>query len=194
MRFMFARLVLITALTAILPLSAGAQDACTVDFGTHVGSPACPYQWVGVTSVAVDGSGSGLGFVGMTTQCRADFGPGARMCKSEEIMDSDTLNFNAIPVTGCWIRPSWRPIGGSSLDESGVAGGALSMSCVAWTATSGSNGLTLQPEGSFSTQFCGTSRPVACCKPFPVPAPSASLSLPIGVMGLVGLSMLKGSV
>ena len=105
--------------TSLLPLSTGAQDSCTVDSGTHVGSAACQYQWVGVTTVAYDGSGNGLGFTGMTSQCRADFGPGARMCKSEEVTDSDTLNFNAIPAVGrmeslrdgsavpagsCWIR------------------------------------------------------------------------------------------
>ena len=48
-------------------------------------------QWIHVAAT-YDGSGNGLGFVGMTTKCRADFGPGARMCTSSEIMDSDTLN------------------------------------------------------------------------------------------------------
>lgn len=120
MRFMFARLVLITALTAILPLSAGAQDACTVDSGTHVGSPACPYQWVGATTVLYDGSGNGLGFIGMTSQCRADFGPGARMCQSREILESDTHHLNAIPLGGCWIRPTFVTTGLNGLDMSGL--------------------------------------------------------------------------
>jgi hypothetical protein len=52
MRFMLTRTVLLAALAVSLPLSAGAQDACTADFGTDVGSPACPYQWVGATTSA----------------------------------------------------------------------------------------------------------------------------------------------
>ena len=63
-----------------------------------------PYQWVGATTVAFTGDGNGLGFVGMTSQCRAEFGAGARMCTSEEVMNSDTLNLNAIPEEGSWLR------------------------------------------------------------------------------------------
>ena len=102
MRLMLTRTVLLAALVLVLPLSAGAQDACTVDSGIHVGSPACPYQWVGATTVLYDGSGNGLGFIGMTSQCRGEFGAGARMCTSQEILESDTHNLSAIPVDGCW--------------------------------------------------------------------------------------------
>jgi hypothetical protein len=112
MRTILTWTISLAVLAVVLPLSAAAQDACTVDSGTHIGSPACPYQWAGVTSVAFDGSGNGLGFVGMTTQCRADFGPAARMCKSEEIMDSDTLNFNAIPTPSAALS---LPIGALGL-------------------------------------------------------------------------------
>ena len=157
-----------------------------------------PYQWVGFTTTTFDGSGNGFGFTLMTAQCRADFGPGARMCKSSEYMDSDTLNPSGIPVDGAWLRPSWRGFsgtGGIALDESGVRGEVGSnLSCQSWTAVSDNNGLTVTPGGSFAQDICATARPVACCKPTPVPTPSASLSLPIGALGLVGLSMLKGSV
>ena len=183
---MLARAVLFLVL-ALLPGIASAAD---------------PYQWVGATSIAVTGDGNGLGYVGMTTQCRADFGPGARMCKSEEVMDSDTLNPNAIPAAGCWIRPSWR-LGdvGSALDESGATGSPLTMTCKRWTSANPMlYGLVLFPNGGFSSDAdpdgptkCSISRPVACCKPTPVPAPSASLSIPIGAGALVWLSMLKGS-
>lgn len=161
-----------------------------------------PYQWVGVTSVAFTGDGNGLGFVGMTTQCRADFGPGARMCTSQEILESDTLNPNAIPPDGCWARPSWAPNGIGVLDESGsYASAATTLSCQSWTSNgAGSSGLALMPNGSigwFSQAggqiSCDQSRPVACCKPTPVPTPSASNSLPIGAAGLLGLSFLKAS-
>lgn len=172
-----------------------------------VGSPAHaqnPYQWVGATSVSFTGDGNGLGFVGMTTQCRADFGPGARMCKSEEIMDSDTLNLNGIPEQGCWVRPSWRS-GASALDESGAESTGTMMSCGGWTRSTGAtSGLVLLPGGGLNTVvpvgpadevvpvLCSTARPVACCKPFPVAEPQASMMLPTGVGVLAMLSMMKG--
>ena len=117
MRFMLIRATLAAAVLIVLAGSASyiqAADPCSLGAGTD-----CPFQWVGVTSIAFDGAGNGLGFVGMTTQCRADFGPGVRMCKSAEIMDSDTLNFNDIPTEGCWVRPTWRGFNGTdALDES----------------------------------------------------------------------------
>ncbi|MEZ4330443.1 MAG: hypothetical protein R3F35_01720 [Myxococcota bacterium] len=167
-----------------------------------IASAADPYQWVGATSVAFTGDGNGLGFVGMTTQCRADFGAGARMCASKDILESDTLNPNEIPAQGCWVRPSWAPNGQGFLDESGSATSAASMTCFGWMSNNpGVYGLALSPTGSLGwfphpnsePNACSQARPVACCKPTPVPAPSASLSIPVGTMGLVWLSMLKGA-
>ena len=180
----------------ILAQTASAQDACTADFGTHVGSPACPYQWVGATSITFDGrgdigSGTLLGFVGMTTQCRADFGAGARMCTSAEILNSDSLNFNAIPAGGCWLRPSWALAAGSvAVDESGYSAGPSGLACLGWNGVG--QGLHLKDTGSIDQTGCTTILPVACCKPTPVPAPTSSLTLPIGAAALAGLSMLKG--
>ena len=209
------RFLPLAALLFFIPLSAGAQDACTADFGTHIGSPACPYQWVGATTVAYDGSGNGLGFVGMTSQCRADFGAGARLCTSQEILESDTLNFNAIPEDGCWVRSVYQPVTGDdntlasallALDASGINSAGLSgrggMACVGWSTTSGGErGLilagTADPSvspGSFYTGVCAASRSVACCAPTPVPTPvpAPTSSLPIGTLGLVALVSLKG--
>jgi hypothetical protein len=165
-----------------------------------------PYQWVGFTPVAFTGDGNGLGFIGMTTQCRADFGAGSRMCTSEEFLLSDTLNPNAIPTAGAWIRPSWNPHSSEGLfgtdvvglDETGVYGDASKhLTCRGWTTkSSGNSGLVVanQPGitiGGFENGQCTEARPVACCKPTPVPAPTSSLSLPIGAGALAGLSMVK---
>jgi hypothetical protein len=179
MRFIITRTVLLVVLSVLATGVARAQTD--------------PYQWVGNTSI---GYTCGDGFLLMTTQCRADFGPGTRMCKSEEIMDSDTLNPNGIPMDGCWLRPSWRPHTNGdniilALDESGVVGAPSSLTCGGWR--NAGLGLTIQPDGSFTLRSASETRPVACCKPTPVAEPSAALSLPIGAMGLVGLSMLKGS-
>ena len=200
MRTILTWTISLAVLAVVLPLPAAAQDACTVDFGTHVGSPACPYQWVGATTVLYDGSGNGLGFIGMTSQCRGEFGAGARMCTSQEILDSDTHNINAIPIDGCWVRPVFQFLMDGSqtvLDASGLSGSASSLQCGGWntgsTGLPGPLGLTLQPDGTFVRRLCTEARPVACCKPTPVPAPTSSLSLPIGAMGLVGLSMTRGA-
>jgi hypothetical protein len=189
------RMILAFALLVVsLPAAAQTTDACTVDNGIHVGSPACPYQWVGATTVAYDGTGNGLGYTAMTSQCRADFGPGARMCKSEEVMDSDTLNLNQIPVEGCWLRPSWRPLQYANgaqwaLDESGRIADPHRLSCVGWIAGPDSNvtGLALTQIG-VTLAACVEARPVACCKPTPVPAPTSSLTLPIGAASLASLA------
>lgn len=150
-----------------------------------IGTPACPDQWVGVTSVAFDG---------ITTRCRADFGPGARMCKSDEILTSDTLNFNAIPAQGCWLRPSGRPIrngNGSlvALDESGDAAQPTVFSSRGWEASAQPDyGLVLRDTGGFELLVCEAARPVACCAPIPSP----TTSLPIDVGGLVAIATMRG--
>jgi hypothetical protein len=168
------------------------------------GSPSCPYQWVGVTSVAFLGDGNGLGLVGMTTQCRADFGPGARMCQSSEIVASDTLNPNAIPAQGCWVRPSWRWSAGNGdavFEDTGTAQSAYNLSCSGWRiASTASFGLTLLPSGTFAPpqtvpdppERCSVSKPAACCKPIAVGETQASLMLPTGVGALAMLSLLRG--
>ncbi|MEZ4282294.1 MAG: hypothetical protein R3F21_22040 [Myxococcota bacterium] len=168
---------LLPLLLLILASSAHAQD---------------PYQWVGATSVSFTGDGNGLGFVGMTTQCRADFGPGARMCTSQEVLESDTLNFNAIPQAGCWIRPTFVPAGSASaIDMSGSADSGPGLSCQGWTNTSES-GVSLRPNGGLERIACSAVSPVACCKPFPVAEPQASMMLPTGVGMLAMWSMMKG--
>jgi len=191
-------------LLALLTLFAATASA---QFDPSCGTTAatmCPYQWVGATSIAFDGSGNGLGFVGMTTQCRADFGPGARMCTSEEILQSDTLNLNDIPSQGCWLRPVFQPVAssssglsldatGTSSDEPGIGQSEEDLACQSWSTTeTGREGLVLLEAGSFRIQSCEAPRPVACCKPTPIPTPTSSLGVPIGALGLVGLSMLRG--
>ena len=146
------------------------------------------------------GSGNGFGFVGMTTACRADFGPGARMCKSSEYMDSDTLNPIGIPVNGAWLRPSWRGFAKPTtsfdavraLDESGVQAQPVDLTCKNWL-NNFDRGLILA-SGGFSSGTCDVQRPVTCCAPVPVAEPSASLALPLGTAWLAGLAAMKGGV
>ncbi len=176
-------LVLLSAATA----HAQATGSCAPQY---VGSPSCPYQWVGITSVAFTGSGNGQGFVGMTSQCRVDFGPGARMCRSDEILRSDTLNPN-VAAGGCWVRPTYQPgFVGGVLDSSGTIIDNSLLACRGWTATA-AGGLTLTP-GGFIAGECSNAKPVACCKPIAVGEPQASLMLPTGVSVLAMLSILKG--
>lgn len=126
------------------------------------------------------------------------------MCKSQEILDSDSLNIASIPALGCWVRPSWTyPIGSSARDESGAMpfGRPDDLTCRNWSqAQAGFSGLILFPSGSLKAQqsdtlpnatSCDVSRPVACCKPIAVGEPQASVMLPAGVGVLAMLSFAK---
>lgn len=194
--------LLVFALVLLASLSTKAQTvgSCAA---ADIGSPSCPYQWIGATSVAFKGDGNGLGFVGMTSQCRADYGAGARMCTSAEILASDTLNLNAIPSAGCWVRPSFQTDASSNyLDGSGSIDNET-MSCRGWSVKSIGRGLVLMPTGGLgpfadagdgATGFtCDQSRPVACCKPIAVGEPQASMMLPAGIGVLAAFSALRAS-
>jgi hypothetical protein len=97
----------------------------------------------------------------MTSQCRGEFGPGARMCSSQEILESDTNNLNAIPTDGCWIRTVFQPFqnGGTNslaLDASGfIERDPKDLTCLGWSVvTSQFKGLVLQMNGSISNLSC----------------------------------------
>lgn len=190
---------LATLIALLLPLSAYAQalGSCAPEL---IGSPSCPYQWVGATTVSFTGDGNGLGFVGMTTQCRADFGPGSRMCTSSEIINSDTLNPNSIPAQGCWVKPSPR-LGDASalalLDDSGIRHQYYDLNCLGWRSSSSNFGLTLTSDGVLISAepaaSCSAAKPIACCKPIAVGEPQASMMLPAGVGVLAALSSLRGA-
>ncbi len=168
-------LILAVALMLLPALSAHAQAIGTCA-PQYVGSPSYPYQWVGATSVAYTGNGNGIGLLGMSTQCRADFGPGARMCSSAEILDSDTLNPSALG-TACWVRPTYQPGYQGVADLSGAnpengSGDLGAYACSGWTRSdSGLWGLTLTANGGVGPGRCDIAKPVACCKPIAVGGP-----------------------
>jgi hypothetical protein len=183
MRSSFLRSAVITAFIVI---SAASVQAQATD----------PYQWVGTTTQRFNGNG---GFLSMTTACRDDFGLGARMCSTVEILESIMLTPN---IDECWVRPIFQPIGNGLsstvvLDATGVyldgvSGGEQpkDFTCNGWTTNNSSrNGLVLKVSGGFQVKGCGGNRPVACCAPIPVAEPSASLSIPTGVLGLALLSI-----
>jgi hypothetical protein len=186
MRCVLSRVALITVVFALSATSIQAQAAD-------------PFQWVGVTTTNFDGDD---GFLSMTTACRTDFGSAARMCSSVEILESNTL----IPdIRECWVRAVFQPVAtgtlpAATLDSSGVFLDGLSRStgpenftCNGWSTNSSNvNALVLKPSGGFQVRGCGGNRPVACCAPVPVPEPAASLSIPVGAMGLMLLSSLRG--
>jgi hypothetical protein len=189
LRFFAFAVVLLSAASA----HAQALGSCTPEL---IGSPSCPYQWVGFTSVSYVYDSSNpetFGFAMLTAQCRADFGPGTRMCTSEEVLSSDTLNPAAIPSSGAWLRPTW--VGGTPTDESGRTSnqGFEALSCGGWFGNN--TGLTLLPGGKFGTAGCsitnGTPLPATCCKPIAVGEPQASMMLPAGIGALAVISAFR---
>jgi hypothetical protein len=185
MRFILSRAALVIVVFA---LSATSIQAQAVD----------PIQWVGVTTAKFDGND---GFLSMTAACRTNFGLAARMCSTVEILESNTL----VPDIGeCWVRPIFQPVATgtlptATLDASGVFLDGLSIgmgpenfTCNGWSTNSSSvNALTMKPSGGFEIKPCAGNRAVACCAPVAVPEPAASLSIPVGAMGLVLLSSLR---
>jgi hypothetical protein len=147
---------LISGLVLLLSTTASAHDLGT-------------YQWVGQTKTPLAGT---AGFLTLTTQCRTDFGPGARMCTGAEIQGSSTLEVDGIAEAGCWVRPETLSVVGASLDRTGlVLSGGGGPDCGQWTA--GGRGLVFGHDGRFSVELRDEERPVACCMPVSAPKPPA---------------------
>lgn len=139
---------LICGLVLILSTTATAHEAGT-------------YQWVGQTTMPLAGT---AGFLTLTTQCRTDFGPGARMCTGAEIQGSSTLEVNGIAAEGCWARPEAIAFssGGALLEKTGMVIFGVP-DCGQWST--GGSGFTLRNDGRFGISSCDELLPVACCAP-----------------------------
>lgn len=150
-----------------------------------------PYQFVGFSTATVQGD---AGVFGMTAQCQATFDATARMCTSVEVMETVVLPSSLPPNTSGWVRPVFVPTGSGSgfvIDAGGEQSSDLS--CRGWsTSYSGNSGLVVDDDGRISTQnyssHCNQARPVACCKPVPLPEPSALLLNGTGLAALWLLS------
>ncbi len=165
---------------ALIILAATASRAQTPD----------PFQFVGISSDTQFGN---AGVRSFALRCQSDYGAAARMCTSEEILE--TIVWPAPAAEAAWVRPVFNPVGGGggvAVDASGKNDSPTNLTCDGWESTVGVTGLVVLRLAGFDTLLCDTPRPIACCKR--VPEPSAALSLPVGVAGLVGLSMLKGGV
>lgn len=105
-----------------------------------------------------------------TAACAAEFA-GSRMCRSDEILQTDswpaTLN-----ATQAWVAPTivaWA--GGSAVDASGFVlySSLVTLSCSAWSGRVSSGypdyGLTLTDAGVWGANACDTIQSVACCAP-----------------------------
>ena len=131
-----------------------------------------PYRFVGYSSDAP--ADLVFGSVGLPTfyaRCQdpvTGFGPDARMCTTEEFFRSPNIEVPT-PVINAWIHPVFVGAAGSpltALEFSGRTTTGHDFSCAGWTAgAGGSNGLTVQDNGGFSTQTCGVARQVTCCAP-----------------------------
>ncbi len=116
------------------------------------------FQLVGFSTTPRKG---GAGVLGMTLECQNDFS-GSRMCTSIEAME--TVNVPSGLSGDAWIRPVFQPSVDSPADASGVPGRVDHLSCAGWTAsTTGTIGLGVNSNGSFTTRQCVVARPVACC-------------------------------
>jgi len=128
------------------------------------GPPAAALQFVGRTVQTLSG---GAGVLTYSQACQTDFGPGHRMCTSEEVMN--TVALPALSGGPSWVRPVLALAAGGNgqyfVEASGVGtNGAAQLSCSGWNST-GNDGLTVDAGGSFELLSCSAGRTVACCGP-----------------------------
>ena len=130
---------------------------------------AARYRLVGFTSALFNG---GRGVRTYTQACQADFLSAARMCTSEEVLN--TVAWPEVPgeIRG-WLRPVFQPTGDGVADASGVGGGTSGdLTCLGWSLSLSSfGGSTVSGDGRFAIPYsgsrCNVARPVACCAPVP---------------------------
>ena len=131
------------------------------------GPPAAAMQFVGRTTGTFNGS---QGVLAYSAACQTDFGPGHRICTSEELLN--TVDLPALAGGPSWIRPTFVPVGGGSVavfvDMSGAISSSSSvhLTCDGWSySQSGFTGLTVGASGEFELLACNAGRTVACCGP-----------------------------
>ena len=123
------------------------------------------YQWAGATSSTTLGD---AGFLHLQWMCQAEYGPTARMCTSQEVLESTNLSTGSLPNTEAWTLPVYVPSSESALDMSGL-GGDFEFTCDGWSSAGDAHGLTVTSEGRFRQSWCGLTRSVSCCTPKPAP-------------------------
>ena len=145
-----------------------------------------PFQLVGFTANTLTG---GAGALQMSRECWLEYGDGARMCSSIEVLETTALPAQGIPGFA-WVRPTFQPTGSTeSVDASGRKRHSNSLTCDSWTFSHAQfSGLTVNAAGGFHLETCDVGRPVACCAPVSVlPEPQATLGIAVGAATIVAL-------
>jgi hypothetical protein len=129
------------------------QDVTGTVEVTNLPTPmaAARYQLVGFTSLTFDG---GQGIRTYTQACQSDFTLAARMCTSEEVLN--TIHWPNVPAaTRGWVRPVYQSATASEVvDASGRAGsvGSGALSCGGWGFASNTrHALAVSGDGRFVT-------------------------------------------
>ncbi len=108
----------------------------------------------------------GVGVAALSALCADEYGPGARICTSEEVL----LNTGSVAIDSDtevqWVLPVFANGAFKIFDVTGVEGQPTTLSCTGWRVNS-SQGLTVSDDGKFEKKGCGTVRQVACCQAAP---------------------------
>lgn len=138
-----------------------------VGLGLFVSLPASAQelQYVGNSAITTKG---GAGVAALTGLCFDEFGAGARICTSEEVLLSTEplpVDANADPQ---WVLATFVSGAFKIFDTSGIEGQPHTLSCLGWRSNSSSyQGLTVSDVGSFERKGCNVLRQVACCQVVP---------------------------
>ena len=168
----------VPALAAFILLYAAASHAQQLD----------PWQIVGHTTTTHTGD---AGLRAFNLACQADFGAAAKMCTSQEVIETIV---QPVLSSEAWVRPVIIASDGNiGTDFSGISAPLYTLNCIRWERTN-SAGLVVTTNGNVSSEVpgtnnlagCQTPRPVSCCRR--VPEPTASLMLPVGGLACLGLA------
>jgi len=122
------------------------------------------FVFVGFTTATVGASGPfNAGILDLTRACGAEF-PGARVCKTDEIVFATNLPTITNPDDFAWAIPS------AIAQNVDVTGSAITSACTTLSYSSNANaqGLVVDGHGRYSNAACSEAHRVACCVP---PAP-----------------------
>ena len=117
--------------------------------------PEPSFQLVGFTQSTHVGDDGLLGF---SAACQDEFGPGTRICRTDEVAETTALPVGIDPLARAHIRPDLMPTGLDSTTR------ISSLTCTGWTLSSSSHtGFAVTGRGAFLNVACNTPMSVACC-------------------------------
>lgn len=145
--------------------------ALSVAVASHAARPVEPQPtestgYLGVTSVSFDGS---AGLADLYAACQSDFGAGAKVCNTQQLLESPNIAGQSPGSVGAWVRPSVVGYDGVGV-AADYSSRIFSTTSVSSAASCGgstdidSKGLIVDSKFFVRTERCDVARPAVCCR------------------------------